>query len=262
MTMPRAPLAAALFAVIATATLFASSHDARAIVRPPLMFAQFAYIHDENADAAEAYRAFLFEHERAFVTAIEFADIADTDFSVFDAVLIDPFAGWHPSLGHSWTDDLSATARHLESFDVPVVGLGHGGAAFFEAAGGYDITYSNSATQYVTAVRVLDDTHPVWNTPYDLNVETGEDIPIVNNAFEVSVLYDEGYPDVSLVGGYPANPAYHPIVEEHGDWTWGWYLGPRDLTEAGQLLFVNVLAQVIAPTTVYSTFAPGSSATP
>lgn len=231
----------------------------------PLKLARIAYIHEGDVERGLDFGDFLVHDQGAVVTLIALNEVASTDFSQYDAIIIGPETGGNFVSGWEWFDTSGATAEYIEASGVPVLGLGSGGALYFELASGHEMRYGRLGHGRVgpATVEVVDASHEVWSTPNDLRVANGQQVTLYEGSWQEAALYNKGASSIAFIGKsqFEADPgepyAYYSLAEERGSWYWAWEGGPSAMTEQGRKLFVNILAQMVVPKSVYSLYVPG-----
>ena len=232
---------------------------------PPLKLARIAYIHEGYVARALEFEDFLVHEQGAVVTLVRLNEVASTDFSHYDAIIIGPETGGNFVTGWEWLDTSGETAQYVEAFGIPVLGLGSGGGLYFELAGGHEMRYGRLGHGCVgpAIVEVVDASHDVWKEPNNLSVANGQEVTLYEGGCEEAALFSKGATSITFVGKSPfkADPgepyAYYSLAEERGSWFWGWESGPRAMTERGRELLVNILAQMVSPKSLYSVYLPG-----
>jgi hypothetical protein len=137
----------------------------------------------------------------------------------------------------------------LDSIEVPILGLGDGGYAFFgklEEHIGYPNGEFGQGTSIAPAIpSVFSD--PIWEYPYDLQASTGEPLQLyTHDSPRVSI--DVTQPPLGVVtyGYNDANSSYADLVVAKYDryMLWSFEDPPKAMTQIGLQLFVNAVHSI------------------
>jgi hypothetical protein len=149
-----------------------------------------------------------------------------------------------------------------------IVGLGNGGALFFDAAGVRAIGHGYSMGTGQSGVRVIEPGHPAYAGPNPVTVVAGEMVELYESSFAWTVRHldaGEGLPEP-----IPYDPVYYegyiPAAETHASILsvddgrlrqWGSWGLPSQLTVAGRFALTNFIAwQLPQPDPLYVVFVP------
>ncbi|MFO7635493.1 MAG: VWA domain-containing protein [Caldilinea sp.] len=164
-------------------------------------------------------------------------EIPTTDLRAYHLLVIGPDTGSH---GVFASPDI---AGHLLQYPYPVLGLGQGGAAFFDQAG-LAIGWLDSWVSDNHMVYVVDPTSRYWHEP--LVVELLERRAQLYGAplEELGVYTPKPPASLTPIGREPDDQDHYPVIREtHGERSfilWGYSLDPNAMTEAGRKLMVNL----------------------
>jgi hypothetical protein len=198
-------------------------------------FPRVAYILDTDSATAADYKNLL-EGSMLQVTLVNMADVATTDFSPFQLIIIGPDTGKDSVWG------TTAMKDQIESSGKPVLGLGDGGYAFFGKLK-LNIGYSHGLTETDSAVLAVDPTHVIWNEPYDISLGGGAPTATIytgNGSPGVAVNLDRQVFGVELLAQRPSEAGKYWLAREQARFLlWGFNRGPAAMTKDGKELFVN-----------------------
>jgi len=198
-------------------------------------FPRVAYILDTDSTTAADYKDLL-EGNMLQVTLVKMADVATTDFTPFQLIVIGPDTG----KGASWGDP--TMVGKIDASGKPVLGLGDGGYAFFGKLK-LNIGYSHGVNRTDPAVLAVDPTHVIWNEPYDLSLGGGAPTATIyqaNGSDGVAVNLDRQVSGVELLAERPYEPGKYWLAREQARFLlWGFNRGPAAMTKDGKALFIN-----------------------
>jgi len=194
-----------------------------------------AYVWDTDDATANKYKALL-EGNGLPVTLVKMADVATTDFSPFQLIIIGPDTGKDAV----WGD--TAKVNQINRSGKPVLGLGDGGYAFFGKLK-LNIGYNHGVNRADPAVLAVDTTHVLWNEPFDVALGAGAPVATIyqgNGSPGVAVNLDQKMPGVELLARRPSESSLYWLAREQARYLlWGFNYGPAAMTENGKELFVN-----------------------
>ena len=194
-----------------------------------------AYVWDTDNTKAKWYEQLL-NGNGLPVTLVTMADVATTDFSPFQLIIIGPDTGKDAV----WGD--AAKVNQINRSGRPVLGLGDGGYAFFGKLK-LNIGYNHGVQRADAAVLAVDPTHVLWNEPYDVALGAGAPVATVyqgNGSPGVAINLDQGMPGVELLARRPSESSLYWLAREQARYLlWGFNYGPTAMTENGKELFVN-----------------------
>lgn len=173
------------------------------------------------------------------VDRVRLADASALDLLRYSLLVIGPETGNDGVFG---APDL--VGKVLQS-PLPVLGMGEGGAAFFDRAdlhiGWSKSWYSNNNAVYAVAPSSL-----VWQLPYAVDIPVAA--PLVRlyekPLTELGVYVPKPLSSMELIAREQNDQAHYPVIRENrggrGFILWGYNAGPGRMTRSGQELFVNL----------------------
>jgi Mg-chelatase subunit ChlD/subtilisin family serine protease len=192
------------------------------------------YIHTWDTTKGIAYRNLL--EKNSFTVDLAYAHVVPTlDLSKYSLVIVGPETGylddWEPA----------ATIRAITNNEIPVLGLGEGGYAYFGKRG-LEIGHANGAHGSGTSINWARDTSSddIWFYPYEIN-RPKEPMPLYTEASPRVDIYIGDQPTGVTTFGYNDNSSsYADLIMESGWYMlWGFDDGPAAMTDIGRQLFVN-----------------------
>jgi hypothetical protein len=198
---------------------------------------KIAYIYSTNSSTANSYKNLL-ENNGYKVDLIPQSSILTKDFTNYRAILIGPETGDN----YDWGDGAGNQASHLDAANVRILGLGEGGAAFFDVLD-LQIGYGHCAGGTATSVYAVDPSTSYWTTPNSISVPGNRMVKIYNSNSRFQGTY---YPDpISGMVGVARNSSsgqHYPIIRENTKYMlWGFDDSPSNMTSTGKKVFINVL---------------------
>lgn len=202
-----------------------------------------AFVFESDLTTAQAFQTVLGTAGFA-VTNIQLNDAATTNFGAFDLVMVasDTTAS---QIVAAW-DGSPAAVSAIKTSGKPVVGLGYGGATFFEHMGTF-INYGQTWGTGGNQVFAVDPGHQVWRTPFPISVPPGNLVSVYSSGPTINSLYiPSPVPNVVTLAREAADPVHYPIVIEQGKYVyWGFWSGPQTMTVDGQHLLINTLRALV-----------------
>jgi hypothetical protein len=192
-----------------------------------------AFIYATNLTAAQNYKTCL-DEKGIQTTLLTMSQIATTSFTSYRIIIIAHDTG----SGNNW--GTLTDVNKLKSSGRPVIGLGYGGAAYFQAAG-LSINWGNSMTTTTNNLYVPDSDGRIYKSPNNITVPAGNVIQLYNTAVTALVAYAPALGSgVSLLGRSSIYPSHYPIVKEEAHFLWGYSADASQLTATGKDVFENV----------------------
>ena len=131
----------------------------------------------------------------------------------------------------------------LIQYPYPVLGLGQGGAAFFEQAG-LAIGWSHTWVANHHIVYPVAPTTRYWQEPYLIELRDRLAQVYAGPLEELGVYAPKPPSSLTPIARERTDQSHYPIIREtHGERSfilWGWSQGPRAMTDAGRELLVNI----------------------
>ena len=197
--------------------------------------AELAYIYYDDPTTANSYKSFLVD-EGYNIDLIDVDIIITGTFDTYDVIIIGPDLG-------SWSALYMDNTKEgiVDDSDLPIIGLGNGGFAFFGLDGlslyiGYD---NGGSTIDITNIDVIDDTHQIFNTPNDL---PDGNIQLFSPGSRVYYAPTSIVPGVTLHGTVAGSSNQYCLSQEdYRYFLWGFEDSPSTMTQNGKDLFVNII---------------------
>jgi hypothetical protein len=198
-----------------------------------------AYIYSSDTTTANNYKNLL-ESNGYHVGLIPQSSILSKNFDSYRAILIGPETGNN----YSWGDGGGNQAAHLDSANVRILGLGEGGASFFEVLG-LQLGYGHCAGGSATSVYAEDPSSSYWSTPNNITVPGNRMVKIYNANSRYQANY---YPDpisgIVGIGRTSSSGSHYPIIRQDSKYLlWGFDSGPSNMTSTGKNVFINVVKE-------------------
>lgn len=181
----------------------------------------------------------LLEANDWLVDRVHLRDVPALDLRTYALLIIGPETGHR---GEFHAPDIGGL---LLQYPLPVLGMGEGGAAFFEMA---DLRISWGNTWYSSNHEVFAVTpgSRYWQLPYA--VELGATAPLAKlypePLPELGVYMPEPGGSIELIAREVKDQQHYSVIRENrrerSFILWGYNAGPSMMTESGQELFVNV----------------------
>jgi hypothetical protein len=192
------------------------------------------YIWRSDLPTADDYRQLL-ENNGFHVELIHVNDVPTINWSRYSLALIGPDTG----SGSEW--GTSAALATLRQYQVPILGLGEGGYAFFGKLG-LAIGYPNGRSIIENRTYAMDTTHQIWLSPYPIPVSPRSRIvTLYKSTDEVGIYVRQPTADIVLLGREPNDQTHYNLIQQTTRYLlWGFGEGPVEMIEDGWHLFVNV----------------------
>lgn len=196
------------------------------------------YLWNEDRDAAASYKGLL-ENYGWSVDLMELKDVAQADLTPYSLIIVGP------ETGYQYDFDDKVAAGVLAQWNIPILGLGEGGAALFAELDLF-INYGQTWFSNNNNVFAVDPGMVFWNEP--LNIAVDQRNPIVQlypqPLQELGVYIPTPVKDVTAIAREENNQNHYPVVAQVRSGRkfalWGYNAGPRSMTEDGKKLLVNV----------------------
>jgi len=200
-----------------------------------------AFIIETNGQNGDEYRYFL-EESNYPTEIIKISDIVNTNFSDYELIIIDSDSGFEYNWGTQQIVDV------LIGSNKPIIGLGKGGARFFQYVG-ISINLGNSDTyKDDLSIHVVDPTHPVFIGPEAVEIPTNVNIIQLcsNLQKEITGVRESSITPSAIRLGYSQNKVTHyPLIQEDRYLLWGYNNTPLSMTNNGKKLFFNIVYYLI-----------------
>ena len=192
-----------------------------------------AYIWRSDASAADGYKS-LIQGAGYDVTMLRIEDVPAADLSGFSLVIAGPETGY----AYDW--GTAEAVRALREAGRPMLGLGYGGACLFEQLG-LSINWGNGWIGPETYLYAGDPAHPVFTTPYLLDVPGSRVLDVYTESDHIAEYAPVLSRAAELIGREPADEEHWTLTAEDRCTLWGFTGSPYALTTTGEKLFMNVV---------------------
>lgn len=208
-----------------------------------------AYIFENNKQNGVEFRYFL-EESNYFTEIININVVMNTDLSDYELIIIDSDSG----SGYNWGTQQIVDV--LKGSNKPIIGLGEGGARFFQSVG-ISINWANSMLFNDLSIYVVDPAHPVFTEPETVEISlTTNIIQLYSDpdTMTIGVYANNLTSSVTRLGYSESNENHYPLVQEGRFLLWGFYTHyihtpyshtPRSMTNNGKKLFSNIVYYLI-----------------
>jgi len=206
-------------------------------VAPPATETRVAVIYRSDEGSAKIYQELLAD---AGIPSdrIHIDDVAGTNFSAYDGIVVGTDTGGFGQWGTRAAVSAIAESR------TPVLGYGAGGASLFEELG-LSINWGNSAVATDNRILVVEPFDQVFNTPHDIPIPKSGILDLYNNVTSVVEVFKLHLGPSALPLGQDPVREYYPLVREGLYTLWGHEAPPRDLTETGRHLLINIVRRMV-----------------
>jgi len=207
--------------------------------------AKILYVWRNDTAARDAFDT-LFSDFGAQYYTVFVEQVAEMDLSPFDYIVIGHDTGI--GLDGDWGVEGSVDQEHILASGRTILGIGDGGAIFWDSVGVVDIGWGRSATGLdVTTVFVHMPAHAAWTGPNTMLVDPGDTVVMYSQGATATQLSTTDDPQLtSTFEGENANPedaTYYLILFQDADQLqWGFNGNPANLTNAGKFALTNFLA--------------------
>ncbi|MBN1250113.1 MAG: protein kinase [Anaerolineae bacterium] len=201
------------------------------------------YIYSVNAAPTQQF-VNLLEDNDFDVDTITMNAILSTDLEDYDLILLGPDTG----SGGTWGDNAGNQAEAIEDANVPVLGIGDGGYAFFGKLG-YEIGWGNGWHGSARDAYVMDTDHPMWNTPNEISIPGNRIVQLYNSdAAYVAISYPSAVSGVTGIGRQSDNTTHYTIMDKNTMYVlWGYNSGAQEMTTTGKQVFINAARSAMRP---------------
>jgi hypothetical protein len=204
---------------------------------------RIAYIFINDTGTSQAYRQLL-EQTGFQIELLPQDSIMTMNFSPFQAIIVGP----DTARANGWGDEGGNQANTLVGSNLPIIGLGPGGAAFFGQLG-LAIGQANALQGDGNESLILDPASPLWTTPYQVPIPENRGVSLYNTASPyVAINLPNAPADVNLYARLPGDqPVYSLIRQQERYFLWAFENGPADMSPIGQRVFVNLVTLLTSP---------------
>ena len=231
--------AAAQTAAVQTANALATAQMAATLTAAAQR--RLAYVYSSDLPTANSFKNFL-EENGYTVDLILQSNVMATNFAPYKAILVSHETGSGPD----WGDASGTQAAYLASTNLPLLGLGNGGYAFFGKLG-LLIGYGNGAHGDTSEVYAASPASPVWNTPNNISIPGSGMVPLYSGPSDyVAIYYPSPVMGTEGIASESSASDHYPLITQVGPFfLWGFDNGPSSMTNRGQRVFINVLEYII-----------------
>lgn len=201
--------------------------------------ALIAIIYKDDATDANSFKTLLLEYG-ADVSLIEIDNVASTDFSNYNLILI----ASNTSFSNEW--GTTQAVNNIINSGKLILGLGAGGAGFFEEYGlsinwGHSWYGTSSTSPGNTSIFCVIKTHHVFTSPTMITIPGNNIIQLYSESGHVGEYAPSLNQGVLLIGREPTDANHYSIVSENSHWLWGFTNSPTYMTQTGKYLFLNIV---------------------
>jgi hypothetical protein len=232
-----------LVLIIGIALISSCKKSESGVTSEPL--SKIAIIYKEISTDAASFKTLL-ETRNATVELVEISDVAITDFSSFSLIIIDSNTGYI----YDWGTTEAVT--NITNSGKLVLGLGFGGASFFENFGlsinwghGWTNSDQNGTDVDNTSIYCVDTDLSIFTTPIKITIPTTNLLQLYNNSGYIAEYQPSVGEGVVMVGRQADNDTHYPLVSENGHWLWGFTNSTESMTQEGKDLFINVIYEML-----------------
>jgi hypothetical protein len=185
----------------------------------PTDMKRVAYLYSSDRASGESYKSFL--DSEGFVT--DLISIGRNVGDDYDLVIVGSDAG--------------EASTSIDDQETPIIGLGYGGARFFDKLG-LDIGWLQGWVGSNTDVYIKDNSYSVFKDPNEI---PSGDVRLYTQTGHIGIYLPSPPSDVVLIGREANDENHYPIVLQDGRYLlWGFTGSPNYMTSEGKGLFVNI----------------------
>ena len=232
-----------LILIVGLAFISSCKKDDTNLINDPL--AEIAIIYKETSTDAASFKTLL-ESKNISVELVEISNVATADFSAFSLIIIDSNSGYQYAWG------TTEAVANISNSGKLVLGLGFGGASFFENFGllinwehGWINSDQNGTNVDNTSIYCVNKDLSIFTTPIDITIPATNLLQLYNNSGYIAEFESNFDEDVILVGRQADNDTHYPLVSEGGHWLWGFTNSPESMTQEGKDLFINIVYEML-----------------
>jgi hypothetical protein len=200
-----------------------------------------AFIFENNKQNGVEYR-YLLEESNFSTDITDINAVIDTDLSDLDLIIIDSDSGSEYNWGTQQIIDVLIGSKK------PIIGLGEGGARFFQNIGisinlGNSETYSDDLSIYV-----VDPAHPVFTGPETLEIPPNINIIQLSSDLltdTTGIRESSIIPSAIRLGYSEKKVTHYPLIQEDRFLLWGYNNTPLSMTNEGKKLFFNIVYYLV-----------------
>lgn len=199
---------------------------------------QAVYLWNEDLDTALEYEKLL-EANGWSVDLMTLSAVGTADLRPYSLIVVGP------ETGQFYTFDDPDAAGVLAQWDLPILGLGEGGAALFAELDLY-IGYGHTWYSRNNQVYAVDPASDFWNEPFRIPVTDRRPLATLypESLMELGVYIPKPPLGVTPVARERKDDSHYPVVQEvrrgRKFALWGYNAGPPAMTSDGRKLLVNL----------------------
>ena len=193
-----------------------------------------AYIFSSDTASADSYKSLLQDNGYS-ATLIPMSEVATTDLSIYDLIIVGNDTGFK----YEWGDSASVSA--IQNSEKPIIGLGFGGACLFQQMG-LSINWGHGMLWTGSSIYVVEPEHDIFNSPNPISVPADHIVQLYSPSCTVLGEYAPALSaNVTLLGHDVSYTEHYPLVQEGQSLLWGFTAAPDSMTQVGKDLFINVV---------------------
>jgi len=192
-------------------------------------------IYNTDLNGAQRFKQLLDGHSFD-MDIIKMSSILSANYSKYKVILVMPDTG----SGGTWGDAGGTMAQKLEDTNLPVVGVGSGGYAFFGKLG-YPIGWGKGWSGSGRDVYVMDSDDSVWKSVYKIDIPGSRIVQLYgSNVGYTAIHYPNPIAGITGIGRQSDDNSHYQIIEKDTQYIlWGFNGGPNQMTDTGRQVFVN-----------------------
>jgi hypothetical protein len=175
------------------------------------------------------------------VDLVPLSDVLATNFGVYDLIIIADDSGYLFDWGQPGMTAAQVAQITAPSPNVPIIGLGEGGYAFFGQLGqyiGWPNGWHGPEDEVQEAGTAPGGYYPAGGPLHQLYTNPVNEVGIFLGNYPNEPLP----PDVLVIGLEPPNPDHAPLILQGCNHLWGFSGNPNQMTADGQTTFLNAVA--------------------
>jgi len=192
-------------------------------------------IYNTDLSGAQRFKQLLDAHSFD-MDIIKMSSVLSANYDKYKLILVMPDTG----SGGTWGDAGGTMAQKLEDTNLPVVGVGSGGYAFFGKLG-YPIGWGKGWGGTGHSVYAMDLDDSVWKSTYKIDVPGNRMVRLYGgNVSFTAIHYPSPIDGITGIGREDGDATHYPIIEKDTQYIlWGFNGGPNQMTDTGRQVFVN-----------------------
>ena len=195
------------------------------------------YLYESDTTAAGNFQTLL-DANGYSVTEVAMTDAGSLNFNSYGVIVISTDSASNSPWG------TTAVVNAIKSSNKPVLGLGAGGAYFFDTAGDSSIGWNHAAGTAGISVEAVTPSSSIWSSPNAISTSGAVTIYSTTSSGEEEQYTAPGS-GTTLVAYNPSDTSYYPLASYTSGGTtyfyWGFYSDPSTMSTTGKNLFINVM---------------------